>query len=280
MSLPSRWLVLAWVATVVVTDSLHAGDANVAKPVNLEKVNTDADEDDPHVNGDFLWYASNKAGTFDLLLSRRTGGTWVAGKPVFNDTDADERSPFYFAKLNTLYFATNKVPDDFKKDQNFDIKSREAERQPLPLLGITEKTDELHPWVAAGGKEFYFSRKVDKDWVLFVANGPATPPIGKAKEVGFPPGFHHATLTGSGLLMYLQGPLENERWGIFRSKRAKVGAKWSMPEPLTALNHPKGKRGDMSPCVTADNARLYYVSDRPGGKGGLDIWSVATAQLK
>jgi hypothetical protein len=36
----------------------------------------------------------------------------------------------------------------------------------------------------------------------------------------------------------------------------------------------------MQPAITADGTRLYFVSDRPGGKGGLDIWTVATAQLK
>ena len=41
-----------------------------------------------------------------------------------------------------------------------------------------------------------------------------------------------------------------------------------------------GPRGDLSPCLTADGMRLYFVSDRPGGKGGLDIWYVPTAQLK
>ena len=80
--------------------------------------------------------------------------------------------------------------------------------------------------------------------------------------------------------MYLQGPLDKERWGLFRSKRAKAGAAWSKPEPLSNLNHPEATRGDMSPCLSADGNRLYFASDRPGGKGGLDIWYVLTSQLK
>ena len=77
--------------------------------------------------------------------------------------------------------------------------------------------------------------------------------------------------------MYLQGPLDDGRTGIYRSKRTKIGAAWSKPEPVTALNHPEAKRGDMSPCLAGD--KLYFASDRPGGKGGMDLWSVSLMQL-
>jgi hypothetical protein len=87
-------------------------------------------------------------------------------------------------------------------------------------------------------------------------------------------------VSANGLTMYLQGPLEKDRRGLFRSTRTKVGAAWGKPEPLTALNHPDGPRGDMSPCLTAAGTRLYFASDRPGGKGGLDLWTIPTAQLK
>jgi hypothetical protein len=155
-----------------------------------------------------------------------------------------------------------------------------ASRAALPLLGISEKEDELHPWITTSGKEFYFSRKLEDGWIQFVAAGPLPGPIGKAKMVGFPPGFHHATLTSSGLSMYLQGPLENGRVGIFKSKRTKVGSKWSKPEQVETLSDPDSKQGDMSPSLSPDGARLYFVSDRPGGKGGLDIWMVMTRELK
>jgi hypothetical protein len=78
--------------------------------------------------------------------------------------------------------------------------------------------------------------------------------------------------------MYLQGSLDDHA-GLFRSKRASLKAKWSKPEPIPALKHPEAKRGDMSPHLSTDGKRLYFVSDRPGGKGGLDIWWIDTAQL-
>src|SRR5262249_15139549 len=136
------------------------------------------------------------------------------------------------------------------------------------------------PCLSAGGKEFYFSRKTGQGWKLFVAAGPVPGPIGNAKEVGFGPNFHRAALMPSGLVMYLQGPVEGDRIGIFRSKRSKVGAAWSEPEEVTAINSTEGKRGDMQPAVSADGARLYFVSDRPGGKGGLDIWMIPIASMK
>src|SRR5207237_10886887 len=117
----------------------------------------------------------------------------------------------------------------------------------------------MRPWVTRTGRDFYSSRRSKECWMLFVADGPTPAPISKVREVGFPPGFHHATLNSAGLVMYLQGPLENDRWGLFRAKRARVSGEWSRPEPLTMLNHPDAPRGDLSPCLTADGVRLYFV---------------------
>lgn len=260
----------------------RAGEKEV-RPINLGKVNTDADEDDPFiVPGNMsLLYASNKSGNYGIMISQRSAKGWSAAKPIpdLNSKEHDCRSPFL--REGKIYFATNEVPDEKLKDlKNFDIKYRTQGRAPVIIPGISEKEDELHPWITTSGKEFYFSRKAKDGWTLMVARGPAFNPIGDAKEVGFPSGFHHATLSASGLVMYLQGPLENERTGLFRSKRAKGGAAWTKPEAIANLNHEEGKRGDMSPCLNADGTRLYFVSDRPGGQGGLDLWVVETAQLK
>ena len=81
-----------------------------------------------------------------------------------------------------------------------------------------------------------------------------------------------------GATMYLQGPLEKERWGLFVMN--KTGGVWDKPTPLEQLNHPDGPTGDRSPCLSRDGTMLYFASDRPGGKGGLDLWVIKTAELR
>lgn len=277
-------VLLPLVCLMSYVDSTPAGDEDKLKPTNLEKLNTASDEVDPFITADGkkLAYASNAAGTFDIYIASKSGTAWLAGKaytPV-NTKDADERSPF-LSKDGVFYYATNVVPDPkFKDVKNFDLRMKEGTRASLPLLGISTKEDELFPWITANGKEFYFSRKTKEGWKQFVAQGPNPGPIKDDEPAeGIPVGFHHATLSKDGLVTYLQGPLENDRWGLYRSQRAKVGAAWAKPEPLTALNHAEGPKGDTCPCLSADDKMLYFASDRPGGMGGMDLYVIPTAQL-
>ncbi|HEY1858888.1 MAG TPA: hypothetical protein VGG61_00950, partial [Gemmataceae bacterium] len=101
----------------------------------------------------------------------------------------------------------------------------------------------------------------------------------KPHVVDLPADFHHATLSPDGLTMYLQGPLEKDRWGLFRSSRTHVKAEWGKPEPLDELNCEEAPTGDKSPCVSRDGSLLYFASDRPGGKGGFDLWAAPTNLL-
>jgi WD40-like Beta Propeller Repeat len=272
-------------AIFCLAEQRQADGGDLVKAINLEKLNSAADEEDPCPTPDGLGllYAKKVKASYDIFLSKRTTATTAfgAGKPFIADPAADERAPFMHQ--GKYYFVTNEVPDEkFAKLKNFDIMVQIGTQRPERIISqeINTKADEMYPWVTPGGKEFYFSRKTADGWKLFVANGPTPGPISKAKAVGFPADFHRATVAGKGLVMYLQGPLENGKIGIFRSKRDKVGETWSKPEPVSGLNHPDSKKGDMQPALTADGLRLYFVSDRPGGKGGLDIWTVTTALLK
>ena len=55
---------------------------------------------------------------------------------------------------------------------------------------------------------------------------------------------------------------------LFESR--KTGSVWTVPKSLgAAINTPSW---DAQPSLSADGRELYFVSDRPGGRGGYDIW--------
>jgi WD40-like Beta Propeller Repeat len=268
------------------------------KPVNLD-CNTKADEDDPHVtsSGATLYYTSNAKKKIDLMASKRTGGKWTAGKSIVDvygsyiATAADDRSVFVTSDSvfpQYLYYATNKNELDQKGD-NFDlyVTSRLGPNKefdpPVAVTKLDTPADELHPWLTKDGKTLYFSRKTKKDGyrVFAATRKSATGGQGFEDPVpveDLPTDFHHATLTPDGKTMYLQGPLEKSRWGLFVSTNSEKT--WSKPEPLDLVNDDTGPTGDRSPCLSRDGLTLYFASDREGGKGGLDLYSIPVADLK
>jgi hypothetical protein len=268
----------------------------VLKVTNLDRLNTRADEDEPFLasNGLAMYYSVKNGDHWELMVSsrRKTSQDWPAGQAVdgyFSDKadnvgtclTPEGRYPQY------LYFASNVAPEKKSgKGDNLDLyvavkqNAGAAFTAPTPVQGVCTPDDETHPWLTAGGKELYFSRKTKDGWRVYVAHAAGAGAGGYTdpKPVDLPAGFHHATLTADGKTMYLQGPLEKDRWGLFRATWSGTG--WSKPEPLDDLNSADAPTGDRSPSLSRDGSLLYFASDRPGGKGGLDLWFVHTADLK
>lgn len=269
------------------------------KPLNLDKVNTPKDEDDPHPSADRLrlYYASNAGGRFQILLAERkaVNQTWSAGKPLDSGPsgEGDDRSPFLTADGHDLYFAmripvrdpnkdAKEFPDNYDLVRSINLGKARQFTAPVPVQAVCTPEDEMFPWVTADGRELVFSRKTKDGWRLLVSSRPGkTGAFGEPQLVKeLPAGFHHATLSRDGRTMVLQGPLEKGRWGLFRTTRANAASPWAEPVPLDALNSPDAPTGDTSPCLSADGGMLYFASDRPGGKGGRDLWAIDTALLK
>ena len=80
--------------------------------LNLEKLNTEADEDDPFPALDgSLYFASNRSERWEIMVSKRSSaGTLGTGKVFQSSKEGDYRSPFIFQ--SAMYFAHNKVPDE------------------------------------------------------------------------------------------------------------------------------------------------------------------------
>jgi hypothetical protein len=292
-----KWLAYMGLAsTLVVALSLsvpRAEEPKELKPVNLG-VNTAADEDDPQLapNGLTIFYASNAKKKWDIMVARRAGVNhkWGAGDILDETnihTEVDDRPGFLTGKnvdgYEYFYFATMKNKD--LKNYDIYVTSRTSPQKPFmeatPLNNVDTEADELHPWLTSDGRGLYFSRKTKEGWrVFYVTRKQALggQGFGEAKMIeALAADFHHATVTPDGKTMYLQGPLEKGRTGLFVSTWTKEG--WGKPEPLELLNNPDGPTGDRSPSLSRDGSLLYFASDRPGGKGGLDLYVIPTAQL-
>jgi hypothetical protein len=272
-------------------------------PTNLKKLNSAKDEDDPYlyVSHDRrvfrLFYSSNASGRSTILMSEpNKKGEWQPGETLEGlDPEIENTSPCLSLDAHDLYFASKipgKGPEADAAKPNFDIVhsinlTKPGQfTAPTPVQSVCTKEDELHPWLTSDGKELYFSRKTADGWRLFVATRLAAAGAFNAPRLieELPPGFHHATLTSDERTMFLQGPLENGRWGLFRSKRSKKGERWipwSVPQELHPLNSPadKAPTGDMSPSLSRDDRKLLFVSDRQGGQGGRDLWMINAGGL-
>jgi hypothetical protein len=259
------------------------------KPFNVP-CNTAEDEDEPHVAdaGLTLYFTGLRKESEELMAARRrlASQPWPAKANAIDDyvkNKGDIRG-VYATQGRYPHFLFFAAKD--KKGKNYDLfvaVQQDVGRvwsAPTPVMNVNTEADEVHPWLTFNGKALYFSRKTKEGWRVFVSTrtgstGPGG--WGEPEQVDLPADFHHATLSPDGKTMYLQGPLEKERWGLFVSTRTAKG--WSKPEALEGLNDPEGKTGDRSPNLTRDGRILYFASDRPGGKGGLDLWGIQTALL-
>jgi hypothetical protein len=297
-----RALAVATLACALLVVALgDAGGRQGARlaPVNLKALNTEKDEDDPYLFASRdgrvqrLYYASNASGKFNILQSSPDArGAWQPGEVLEGPDDATEnRSPCLTLDEHDLYFATQIVVKPAEQGgaatKNFDIVHAIKLTKPTqftaatPVSSVCTPADEMHPWITADGKQMLFSRKTPDGWRVFSAARPESKgAFGEPKLMEeLPAGFHHATVTTDGRTMFLQGPLANDRWGLFRSRRTRSGSRWSpwsAPEELSMLNSPPEDApvGDMSPSLSRDDRRLYFSSDRRGGKGGRDLWMI------
>lgn len=274
---------------------LARGSADEVRFIDAKNlaVNTKADEVDPFLSSSSrnLWYSCNASGKFEIMMAQRRnlGSAWGKGEvpESYLQSPVDDRCPCLTRDGDYpqyLYFATLKDKDTKNFDLYVAVKqgANKVFTEPTPVQATNSDADEKDPWLSGDGKKLYFSRKTKEGWRVYVskrAKADGAQGFDKPELIEeLPPNFHHATLTRDGRTMYLQGPLAGGRTGLFESTKTAKG--WSKPEVLTRLNHPKAPHGERSPSLSADGRFLYFASDRPGGKGGFDLWAAPTVELR
>jgi hypothetical protein len=247
-------------------------------------------------DGSQLLYSSDASGKYSLYLASRKNPTSPLEPERILDelaTNGHVRSPFLLPKANDgweyLYFATQYSTD--RKSPNFDIYrvGRFDHKRPFqsndsasPVQLVCTEEDEAYPWLSADAKELYFSRKTKTGWQLMRATGKDPRVFTHLESVDIPSGFYHACLNRSGTKMITQRSLKmgESRQGLFLFKRPDLKKAWSQPIPLTSINSTEGEIGTCSPSLSFDTRFLYFASDRPGGKGGLDLYVVAVSEVE
>lgn len=112
-------------------------------------------------------------------------------------------------------------------------------------------------------EDFFFSRLENGQWTTMKNAGP---PLNTGDNEGA------QSISADGKLMVYtvcnrKGVIG--RCDIYYSER--IGDEWSEPKNLGAPVNTTAK--ETQPSLSADGRTLYFASDRPGGKGKLDIWT-------
>lgn len=261
------------------------------KIVNMERLNTEGDESYPSMGQEGLtFFFCRRSGNedWDIYQASRPAlkGPFANPQPLVEvNSKADDISPLAVrdGPGQYLFFASKRGGTNF--DIYFTRRLRLAEGfmkaaiAPLPP-NIDTENDEADPWVTLNQLEMYFSRRDrTKGWSIWLARATKARDFSKVQELAaFQGGFAHPTLDPGGRLMIFQGRLADGRWGLFYSRRSSSGS-WNAPTPIQELNDHPGKEGTLAPSLSWDGAYLFFASDRPEGKGGLDLYWVEVKQL-
>lgn len=303
---PNVGMVTFIVMTMVCAASAK-GQAQTPKGPQPVAINTEADEDNPHPvpmkgqPGSYrLYFSRSQAGVaepkIDLYAStwsktkREWANTELVGPQV--QTKGNETSCFvtpYGSYPQTIWYSSTKEPRNGKQDIFGAVRdlppTAPGEHRVFSgvraLTTIDTPLDETHPWLSRDLRTIYFTKETKEGFRVAAASrktmdGPrGFEDAAVIEEIA--PGYCHPTVSPDGSVMYLHGPREGGGVGMFRCRKA--GGKWGNPVPLKGVNMAESS-WDGSPNLSRDGLSLYFSSDRPGGKGGRDIYAIPVSLIK
>jgi hypothetical protein len=144
---------------------------------------------------------------------------------------------------------------------------------------INTKENEYLPATTLDGEQLLFTRKVKGNEDFFISTKDSVGQWQLAQNMGYPP---NTGLPDGGAMPSADGhylfytrcdmPSPNgiERGGCDIAFSFREDSVWSAPQYFGYTINTTAYEGQ--PCLSSDNNDLYFVSTRPGGFGGKDIW--------
>jgi len=211
-------------------------------PVNLgPTVNSAAGDRVPALSrdGHWLFFGSDRPGGFGLV------DVWASWRPQIHDDFGWQTPVNLGAAVNTAF--TDNLPSYFENDDGGTPQLYFASNRPGGTGGTDLYLSELQP---------------DGSW------GAATP----IRELNTTVNDNGPAIRHDGLEMYFQSMRAGGVGGadLWVATRETVDAPWSTPVNLGATVNTSA--GDIQPDLSADGETLFFVSSRPGGFGGDDLY--------
>ncbi|MEI8280124.1 MAG: OmpA family protein [Bacteroidota bacterium] len=143
---------------------------------------------------------------------------------------------------------------------------------------------EIYPYISSDGQTLYFTRRVngvDEDFFMATADTSCDEKWSIAENLGRPPNTPNQEsaqmISADGHYLFFTrcenrnvNGWESGGCDLYMAYRKSPDSAWSIPESFGPTINSAYFEG--MPCLSPDNRELYFVSDRPGGYGGLDIW--------
>lgn len=147
---------------------------------------------------------------------------------------------------------------------------------PKPLSSTLQTTpSQYFPVLTADEQTLVFTAlkpEGDEDLMTATFNGEIwSPPTSLASNINTPENEGTASLSADGRTIVFTACQGRKGFGscdLYVSH--KTGSDWSTPENLGPTINTRYY--ESQPALSADGRQLYFVSDRPGGKGRRDIW--------
>lgn len=265
-------------------------------PVNLGSVvNSPGFDGGPSISADglSLYLTSDRpggSGGADLWVARRAKPTDPFGAPQnlgpAVNSPANEYAPSISAEGLTLYFDSDRQGGLGQSDIWVATRATSAAQFGVARnLGapVNSMASDGLPNISADGLSLYFaSRRADSagQMDLWVARRDTkSGPFSRAENLG--PGANsphydgEASISGDGLYLFFSsdrpgGQGRRDLWVATRPDRAApFGRARNLGSVVNSPAH------DVRPSMSTDGSTLFFMSDRPGGSGQIDLWQTS-----